>query len=69
MDWATWKVRFVGKSHRWFGRFMVIFSQVVIGSGAVLHWKVEENISLGWALAGISASLFFVLLLAFEIRH
>ena len=33
MPWKTNKALFVGKVHKWFGRFIIIFSQFVVMTG------------------------------------
>jgi len=65
MPWKTKQVLLLGKVHKWFGRSIVILSQFVIGTGALCLY--EDNPELGWAVAGVSAGLFFVVLLSSEV--
>lgn len=69
MPWKTKRALFVGKVHKWFSRFVIIFSQLAIGTGAYHYYHKHERPNLGYALAGVSAGLFFLFLLIGEIVY
>jgi len=69
LPWKTKKALFVGKVHKWFCRFIVLVSQFVIGSGAINFYTFDDEPTLGWALAGASAFLFFLFLIIGEVRY
>jgi len=69
MAWNSKRTLFVGKVHKYFGWAVIMLAQVAIGSGSVLFFTGQEKDTLGWSIAGISAGLFFVLLIAQEIVH
>ena len=69
MDWKTKRVIFVGKVHKYFGWFLVLGSQFVIGTGFYNFYSYDGKDSLGWGLAGASCAFFFTGLISGEIWH
>lgn len=69
MPWNTKTVLLIGKGHKFFGYFVVLFSQFVIGTGAINFYTYDGKDTLGWTIAGVSAALFFIGLATGEIRH
>ena len=69
MAWNSKRTLLIGKVHRYAGWLIILLGQVAIGSGAYRHWHHEGNDAVGWTLAGVSTALFFILLLAQEIRY
>lgn len=69
MPWNTKTVLLIGKTHKWFGRGVLIVTQFVIGSGAYNFYSYEGKADVGWAIAGTSAALFFIALIAGEVSH
>lgn len=46
-----------------------MLAQVAIGSGAYNFYSFNGKDTVGWSIAGVSTALFFLLLIAQEIRH
>ena len=69
MSWKTKRALLVGKVHKWFGRFIIIFSQFAIMTGTYHYYRKHDKPNLGYVLAGVSAGLFFVFLLIGEIVY
>ena len=69
MPWKTfWVLKFL-KTHKYFGWGIVLVSQFVIGTGFVNFYSYGGKDTVGWGIAGASCALFFVFLIAGEVRH
>ena len=67
MPWKTKKALLVGKVHKWYGRFIIIVSQFVIGTGAYNFYNYDGEPGVGYGIGGGSAAVFFILLIVGEI--
>ena len=69
MPWKTKKALIVGKVHKWYGRFIILFSQASVMTGLYHFYDHHSNESLGYALAGASSGIFFLLLIIGEVIY
>ena len=69
MPWKTNKALFVGKVHKWFGRFIILFSQFVVMTGVYNFYDFHDKKTMGYALAGVSSGIFFLFLIIGEIIY
>ena len=69
MEWKTKWVRMIGKVHRWFGRGVIIGSQVAVVTGLIKYYDYHEKSTVGKGLAIASTVLFFLVLLIGELRY